>query len=321
MSELADELATWLFDHVQLPANPPIDVEELARRMGIDAIKTARMFEDGRLEQDGRHATIYLRERLPATRRRFTIAHELGHRLLLHPRAPAQRYRHRLVHDKEERFCDDLAAAMLLPRDWVSTNFATAPCRLATVRHLATGTQTSLSASVVRLHEVVQWNRSLLRFRLIDARWRLDAPAAVPFEIHGQIRTTDATTSVLSDVGARTRADVVAGLPIRVLGRETTITSELSVNGPVAMALLDLRVGHEGLASRRDLPQSSATTTRAAPKSAMGATAARSQRFNALNHDSRRRADSADWADEPTDKALLDGLGITPPTRCPTLPR
>ena len=127
---------------------------------------------------------------------------------------------------------------MLFPRDWVSTNFSSAPHRLATVRQLAKETETSLSASVVRLNEVAQWNLSLLRFRLIDTRWRLDAPAAVPFDIHGLIRTTDATTSVLSDVGARTRADVVAGLPIRIVGRETTIASELSVSASVAMALL-----------------------------------------------------------------------------------
>lgn len=240
MSELADDLVTWLFDRVQLTAAPPIDVEELARRMGIASITTAPMIEDGRLEQDGQNARIYVRDGLPAHRQRFTIAHELGHRLLLHPRAPAERYRRRLAGDAEERLCDDIAAAILLPEYWVTSHYQHRPHRLDTVRQLSSETRTSLSASLVRLSEVLGWKQSLLRFRLVNQRWRLDAPAAVPFEIHGLIRTTADTTRTLDETGTRTRRDVTTRLPLRIGRVEQVVPAELSVARAVAVALVDL---------------------------------------------------------------------------------
>lgn len=241
MSDLADDLSLWLFDRVQIATSPPIDVEDLARRMGIDAIKNAEMVEDGRLEQDGNTATIYLRNGLPDSRRRFTIAHELGHRLLLHPRAPAERYRRRLAGDAEERLCDDIAAALLLPSRWVADHFKAGPHSLNTVRRLAATTGTSLSASLVRLCEVTKWHESLLRFRFVNDKWRLDAPAAVPLEIHGQIRTTAATSDTLSATGERTRNDTRSELPLRIGLSDRTVSAELSVARSVAVALVNLR--------------------------------------------------------------------------------
>jgi Zn-dependent peptidase ImmA (M78 family) len=241
MAELADDLARWLFNYLKFVSNPPVDVEDLASRMGVESIRNAQMIEDGRLEQDGTTATIYLRDGLPTGRRRFTIAHELGHRLLLHPRAPAERYRRRLAGDAEERLCDDLAAAILLPRQWVGAEFHAAPHRLNTVRRLAAVTETSLSASLVRLSEVVNWPESLLRFKFVNDRWRLDAPAAVPFDIHCQIRTTAATSHSLDETGRRTRGDVRTELPLRIGQHDYTVPAELSVARTIAVALIDLR--------------------------------------------------------------------------------
>jgi Zn-dependent peptidase ImmA (M78 family) len=239
MAELADDLARWLFERLRIRHEPLVDVEALASRMGIDAIEDIKMIEDGRLEQDGRTATIYLRAGLPDRRRRFTVAHELGHRLLLHPSAPADRYRRRLAGDAEERFCDDLAAAILLPHDWVATNFAAEPRKLRTIRRLAASTGTSLSASLVRLNEVNHWTEALLRFRLVDERWRLDAPAGVPFELHRQLRTTSATSEVLTETGRRTQRDTRLELPIRIGGNEQRLQAEVSVTRSVAIALVD----------------------------------------------------------------------------------
>ena len=241
MSEVADDLADWLFARLELSAAPPIDVDVLAKRMGIAAITNAKMIEDGRLEQDGTTATIYLRTGLADGRRRFTIAHELGHRLLLHPRAPAERYRRRLAGDSEERLCDDIAAAILLPRRWVADNFGEAPHTLNTIRRLAAQTDTSMSASLVRLCEVARWQESLLRFKFVNDKWRLDAPAAVPLEIHGQLRTTPATTETLCAIGSRTRRDIQADLPLRVGTVDREVRAELSVARTVAVALVDLR--------------------------------------------------------------------------------
>jgi hypothetical protein len=159
----------------------------------------------------------------------------------LHPGAPAQRYRTRLAGDAEERLCDDIAAAILLPRLWVSTTFRTERHCLATIRRLSGTTNTSMSASLVRLAEVLGWPESLLRFRFVDLRWRLDAPAAVPFQVHGQLRTTPETSEALDAVGKRTRRDTEAIVPLRIAGRNWRVRAEVSVARTVAVALLNLR--------------------------------------------------------------------------------
>ncbi len=240
MTELADSLAHWLLDRVDLPATPPLDVEELARRMGIESITESDMVEDGRLEQNIKSARIFLRSDLSEARRRFTIAHELGHRLLLHPHAAAERHRRRRPSDNEERLCDDLAAAILLPAPWVRREYRDRPQVLSIVRGLAGQTGTSLSASLVRLCELVEWDRSLLRFQLYSGRWRLVAPAAVPLQLHRAIGTTPATSKRLEEVGGRTRSDTQATLPLKVALAEYEVPAELSIAKSVAIALVDL---------------------------------------------------------------------------------
>jgi hypothetical protein len=208
--------------------------------MEIDSIEESEMVEDGRLEQRHGKATIYIRNDLTGGRRQFTIAHELGHRLLLHPGAPAIEYRRRLTGDDVERLCDDIAAAILLPRPWVSETFAGKPQRLRTIRQMAAMSSTSLSASLVRLREVQRWPQSLLRFTHYDGKWRLASPAGVPGSLHGRLRTTDRTDQVLSLLGAKTSKDVMDILPIHVSDSEVEVPAELSVSRNTALALVDL---------------------------------------------------------------------------------
>ena len=245
MRETADHLAAWLLDRVGITDPPPIDLGELARRMGIASITDAPMVEDGRLEQRDGKATVYVRSDLSGGRRQFTIAHELAHRLLLHPSAPAIAYRRRLNGDEVERLCDDIAAAILLPRSWVEAEFAASPLRLKTLRRMAAMSSTSLSASLVRLREVQRWPQSLLRFSYYADRWRLSAPAGVPGTMHGQLRSSAQTNEVLTDTGARTSSDVLTTLPIQVADSKLMFQAEVSVRHSSAVALLDLSSGRE----------------------------------------------------------------------------
>lgn len=240
MRDTADHLAAWLLDRVGISDRPPIDLIELARRMGVESITDAPMVEDGRLEQRDGRATVYVRSDLSGGRRQFTIAHELAHRLLLHPGAPATAYRRRLDGDEVERLCDDIAAAILLPRGWVEAEFATSPQRLKTLRRMAAMSSTSLSAALVRLREVQRWPQSLLRFSYYADRWRLSAPAGVPGAMHGQLRSSAQTDRVLVETGARTSSDVVTVLPVHVSDLEVRFQAEVSVRRGSAVALLDL---------------------------------------------------------------------------------
>jgi hypothetical protein len=239
MQDLADVLVSWLLERVGVPSRPPVDLGRLATRMAVEEVRDVPMAEDGRLElRDGR-AIIYVRSDLSHGRRQFTIAHELGHRLLLHRQAAAIAYRRRLTGDGLERLCDDIAAAILLPRAWVEEEFSNSPKTLETLRRMSNKSSASLSASLVRLREVHRWPLSLLRFSYVACRWRLASPAGVPGDMHGKLRTTQDTHEVLTALGS-TRDDVYAKLPLWVTEKTWAFLAEVSVHHRTAVALVDL---------------------------------------------------------------------------------
>lgn len=79
MNRQIDDLASWVLAHFELSQVPPIDIETLAERMGVLDITYADLIEDGHLEYEPGHTRIRIRNDLGDARRRFTIAHELGH--------------------------------------------------------------------------------------------------------------------------------------------------------------------------------------------------------------------------------------------------
>lgn len=237
MTERSDALTQWLFERLELPTRPPIDLEVLASRMGVERIQEADMAEDGRLEQDGRRAVVYLRHGLSRGRRRFTLAHELAHRALIHPNAAAIAYRRVGNDDDEERLCDEIAAALLMPRIWMQT-LSTRPQNLSTLRVISERGQVSLSAALVRSREVNDWRRSLLRFSLDQDKWRLQGASGVPPEWHRSIRSAASTHDVIN--ATPIRRDSNRTLPLRADNHELAATAQIDRSRSSAIALVEL---------------------------------------------------------------------------------
>lgn len=107
---------------------PPIDVEAVAKELGVE-VKLESFPNDisGALSRGRDHAVIAANLNHPSTRRRFTIAHELGH-YLLHPDSPAYydqehqvglHFRARITGaswDSKEVEANRFAAELLMPR-------------------------------------------------------------------------------------------------------------------------------------------------------------------------------------------------------------
>ena len=150
------------------------------------------MVEDGRLVQSSDRAVVHLRRDLHPRRRRFTLAHELAHRVLAHPQAPAVSYRRAGNGDNEERLCDQIAASILMPDDW-TRKLAARSQNLGTLRLMSERAQVSLSAALVRSREINHWRKSLIRFSLDQGRWRFQGAFGVPIDWHRRIRSAPAT--------------------------------------------------------------------------------------------------------------------------------
>lgn len=219
---------------------PPIDVFDLARRLGVNEIRTARLVEDGRLDVTPDSIRILIRNDLSPARQRFTIAHEIAH-LIVGEGAIRIEKRDAAPRDKTERLCDEIAAGLLLPYAWVVQNFLGRQVSLATVRELAHAADVSLGAATVRLKEVAGWHCSLLRWRRHDMKWRFVAGTALPRNTFGTIRTAPETITALDEIARSSQADVRTRLPIIVRGRLVRAKSEVSLRGTTAVVLCDLR--------------------------------------------------------------------------------
>lgn len=237
MTSQSDALASWLFQRLDIPSQPPIDLEVLATRMGVDKIYETEMAEDGRLEPDGLNAIVYLRRGLGHGRRRFTLAHELAHWALAHPASPKTAYRRIGKGGDEERLCDAIAASLLMPRQWTLT-FQSRPQNLSILRLMAKRADVSLSAALVRNREVNHWHKSLLRFRLDHGRWRLQGASGVPIEWHRSVRSALSTHSMLSELPFG--RDLERTLPLCVSDYELDTPAQINRKRYTAIALVEL---------------------------------------------------------------------------------
>lgn len=242
-----DRAVRDLLTELGVHAVPPIDIGALAHRMGIRTVEEASLVEDGRLEVGVDSIQLLVRSGLTPARRRFTIAHELGHLLLMEPREGTVARRLRSASSDVERLCDELAAAMLMPQDWVTRRFADRPRNLSAIRHLAQKTGTSMSAATARLAEVVEWPMALLRWRYDAGRWRFIAGAGVPPWLHGHIRSAPSTSAVIDSIGARTRRDTRASLPLLAFDQTVDLDAQISVRGSSAIVLVDVKAAQNRL--------------------------------------------------------------------------
>jgi hypothetical protein len=238
MSGRIDALASQVLAQFEIPQDPPVDIEALAMKMGVSSITDSDLIEDGHLEYDPDRIQIRVRCGLSHQRRRFTIAHEVAHLLFLAPGTAGTVRRERFSFNNEERLCDEIAAALLLPIDWVSEHYSERPHNLSTIRHLAQQSQTSLSASVVRLQRVLSWTESLLRWRYDRSKWRFIGGSSIPTALHGQIRSAPNTSHVLDLIPRRT--DVRTMIPVLIGERSVELQTHVSIDRSYALALTEL---------------------------------------------------------------------------------
>lgn len=97
-------------------SGPPTDLASVARRLGVDECRVEALPVAGELRREGDRLTVVYASGLPIGRRRFTIAHELGHAFFEQsgPHCPRR--------GKElERICDLFAVELLMPKEQMST--------------------------------------------------------------------------------------------------------------------------------------------------------------------------------------------------------
>ena len=99
----------------------PVNVERIAEQAGIEIVHNGLGRADGGLIPRGDKFLVYLRQNVPKTRRRFTLAHEIGHTLFYRKTGAGDDLQHQVnvmnkeEHAAEEQICSLFAGALLLP--------------------------------------------------------------------------------------------------------------------------------------------------------------------------------------------------------------
>jgi hypothetical protein len=156
--------------------HPPTDLEALKPSLNLTGFYAEDMPISGELRRDGRGFKVIYSAYLSPERRRFTIAHEIGHAIFEKsgPNCPR-------VGSELERLCDMLAAEILMPRDIFLQKAGDEPS-VQKVLELAKLFGTSLSATALRYGELrrvtvfnvqddaVTWGYGIVKKGLLKAK-------------------------------------------------------------------------------------------------------------------------------------------------------
>lgn len=230
----------------------PVDVTKIAWGMGVDQIVFGPIGTDGRLERTRDSAKIRVQVRANPRRKRFTIAHELGHLWLQRERESAPRP---AEHHLEERFCNAFAAALLMPEEWIGKEArAHQPC-LESLHAIAAQGDVSLSACLLRLHRFPDWRLSLLHWSWDSGDWRLWSVSGAPSDYRRQISSLKDTRKAISIVSrCKVEEPMSIKLCLRLGDKEVDVDAELRVSKRHALALADLKAARPRSGDRGTTP-------------------------------------------------------------------
>lgn len=168
------------------PGLVPVALERLAHLLSIEVRDVTSSFRcrEGSLSPAPRGFICELRQGVSPTRRRFSLAHEIGHSLFYDcTHTPPRHVIGSLVDEEleaEESLCNAFASALLLPENSLRESIASQVVRanprsfLQHVEHIALRRyQVSLVTLVARLHTI---HACLPGFRIVVFAWKADPP-------------------------------------------------------------------------------------------------------------------------------------------------
>ena len=168
-------------------------LEALAEDLGVKNVLT-RPLSDAQHLHSGVDAmlvpvpggySVVINEAAPYTRRRYSLAHELGHVMVqmaqLSPPSPLTRYRsssHAMeITRAEERLCDAIAAELLMPEKLFKAAVEASGRSLKHMSRMASHFGASLTATVIRYWELLPEPCHLIRWRSPADRRGVIVPA------------------------------------------------------------------------------------------------------------------------------------------------
>jgi Zn-dependent peptidase ImmA (M78 family) len=168
--------------------------EAIAKHLGVIVRESPMGGCDGWCLTADAKTIIRLNSNLQPRRRRFTLAHELGHLILGVPTVVGESFEDMLRSDsKEERRVNDLASALLLPSEQVKAFLPSPPVVADSLRKLARKANVSELAAAIRVCNLAQAiglvNASVVLFNKEQIRWQWSKSLSVAIDTAGWLLT------------------------------------------------------------------------------------------------------------------------------------
>ena len=157
---------------------PPADLDNIVKGLGLPPVRYVALPVDGRIVKDGPNYSIEVNKQHSLARKRFTIAHEIGHIIVgsrgllgcsgtrTSPVAGREPYR------REEELADFAATEILIPADWAFEFLGTRQPTFTTIAAMAKACATSIEVAARRLVECGDWSSRLIWWRPEGGRLR-----------------------------------------------------------------------------------------------------------------------------------------------------
>jgi Zn-dependent peptidase ImmA (M78 family) len=202
----------------------PMGPERLAAELGIEVCEAPLTGCDGWVLSGPTGALIRLSNNSPTKRRRFTLAHELGHVLLGVPTVVGESvYESLKSNDAEERQVNDLASELLLPKSIVQQSLSSIPVVAEQLRKLAKQANVSEIAAAIRVanlaKEVGLVNASVAFFREDVFEWQWSKTLRMSRQIAAALlEKTKESAPLAARIQRKTTNDVIVASLIENLG-------------------------------------------------------------------------------------------------------
>lgn len=114
---LLDELVEQLLERVGIDA-PPVDAFAIAERLDLEICLDRQQQTRGRLAQTGRQLTIFMQPEPRTERQQWTVAHEIGEKLLGQAEHAARLGIDDCFAPEREMWASEFASHLLIPTAW-----------------------------------------------------------------------------------------------------------------------------------------------------------------------------------------------------------
>lgn len=155
---------------LQAASGPPTDLDKFGQALGVIEVERRELNVDGMVLPKGKGYKVILNSKKPA-RRRFSLAHELGHIIVESGSLATPQFRGGPPSHKQlENLCDKIAAEILMPEEQFQEHMERLGLQLSSVLQLKRTFDTSFESTAIRFADFLPFPAVLSKWSMVSGQ-------------------------------------------------------------------------------------------------------------------------------------------------------